>query len=199
MASLARKQFICTAAIILSLASCRKSVDAIPIPIDEMEYTDLNNREIKYNGPSAVIDLNNDNEPDLIFGVLLVGDPLNNVDKRQYRVGSGIFTKLPVNHIEQVPMLNKADTVFLNNFNGYNWYEISSITLIERVENLAGTIIWRGNWRTAAKNYLPVQVLKNEERFNGWVELTVDIANEKIILHRTAISIHPEKNIRVGL
>lgn len=199
MAILLPRQFIYVAVAFLVLVSCRKPVDTFPLPVDEMDYTDLNNRQIKYNSSSAVIDLNKDNEPDLIFSVLSVGDPVNQVDKRQFRVGSGIYTKLPVNNIEQVPVLSRTDTVFISDFNGYSWWEISSIILIERTENSAGVITWGGNWKTAAKNYLPVQVIKNEQRFNGWVELTADIANERIILHRTAISKHPEKNIRAGM
>jgi hypothetical protein len=185
--------------VLFVLASCKKETDTLPLPVDEMEYVDLNNREIRHNSRSAIIDLNKDNEPDLIFGVMLVGDPLHNLDKTQYRVGSGIFSRLPVNHLEQVPMLNKTDTVFLTNFNGYDWYEISSVILVEKVENLAGTIVWRGNWQTAAKNYLPVQVIKNGKRFTGWVELTVDITTEKITLHRTAINKRPEKSTRAGM
>jgi hypothetical protein len=185
--------------VLFVFASCKKETYTLPLPVDEMEYVDLNNREIRRNSRSAIIDLNKDNEPDLIFGVLLVGDPLHSLDKTQYRVGSGIFSRLPVNYLEQVPMLNKTDTVFLTNFKGYDWYEISSVILVEKVENLAGTIVWRGNWQTAAKNYVPVQVIKNQQRFTGWVELTVDIVNEKIILHRSAISKHPEKIIRAGM
>ncbi len=190
--------FYCITALLI-LASCRKSHGPTPLPIDDMEFSDLNDREIKYKGRPAIIDVNKDNEPDLIFGVLLVGDPLNNLDKTQYRVSSGIFTRLPVNHLEQVPMLRRADTVFLNNFNGYHWYEISSVILVEKIEDLAGTVVWRGNWQTAAKNYLPIQVIRNGQRFTGWVELTVDIANERIILHRSAISKDPGKSVRVGM
>ena len=193
------QQFFYCLTIVLILASCRKAHAPSPLPANDLQFSDLNDREVKYKGPAAIIDLNKDNEPDLVFGVLPVGDPLNNVDKTQFRVSSGIFTRLPVNHLEQVPMLDRSDTVFLNNFNGYNWYEISSVILVEKVEDVAGTIVWRGNWQTAAKNYLPVQVLKNEQRFNGWVELSFDLANEKIILHRAAISKHPERNTRAGI
>jgi hypothetical protein len=59
--------------------------------------------------------------------------------------------------------------------------------------------VWEGNWKTATKKYLPIQVRKNNLRFNGWIELTVDTLHEKIILHRAAISKAGEKEIIAGL
>ena len=184
---------------VLSVASCNKSSEPVVPPAEEMTYMDLNNREIKYNNSSAVIDLNKDNQLDIVFNVITVGDPINQVDKMQYRIGSGILTKLPVNIDEEVPVMNKTDSIFVHDFNGYHWYELSSIILIERVQHVSGVISWQGSWKNARRNYLPVQLVKDGQKFNGWVELSVDIPNEKIILHKSAISKKAEKHIRAGL
>lgn len=198
MAFLASRQFLYGVTILFVLNSCKKDVHQTPSPVTGVEYIDLNNKEIKYKGSSALIDLNKDTKPDLIFSVLSVGDPVNQVDKRQFRVGSDIFTRLSVNSEEETPVLNKKDSIYLHDTNEFTWYEASSIILVQRTENAAGTISWQGNWKTATRNYLPVQVLGNQKRYNGWVELSVDISNEKIILHRAAISKYAEKNIMAG-
>jgi hypothetical protein len=184
------------------LASCGKEdVKSAPVPADpvtEITYKDLAEKEVKYNEPATVIDLDGDNQSDLIFGVLLVGDPLQQQDKRQFRVSSGINTNLAVNAIEQVPSMIKDETIPLSGFNGYNWFKVSSVILVQRIEDVQGAITWNGTWKGAVKKYLPFQLLKNNQRFNGWIELSVDIAAEKLVLHRLAISKLAERLIKAG-
>ena len=200
MKSILFRPIIIAVVAIFGLSSCNKTTDPAPAPpVQGMDVTELGNREIKYNTGSIVLDLNKDNKLDLVFGVLLVGDPISKIDKRQFTVVSGLETKLPVNEGEETPVLVKNDTVFNDNFRGYNWFEASSITLIERLETVGGGITWRGNWKDISRSYLPVQVMKNQQRFNGWVEISTNIAKEAIILHRAAISKIPEKNILAGL
>jgi hypothetical protein len=186
----------------LLFTSCKKDdVKPSSIPTDpspEMVYKNLGEKEIKYAQPSIVIDLDSDNQADLIFGVLLVGDPVEQLDKRQFRVTSGINTNLPVNASEQVPAMIKDETIPISDFNGYNWFKVSSIILVQRVEDINGGISWNGNWKGAIKKYLPFQLLKNDQRFNGWIEISADVVNEKVVLHRLAISKVAEKEIKAG-
>lgn len=189
--------------VVISLTSCRKKTITVPTPLQpkpivEMNYTNLNNREIKYQQSGATLDVNNDNRADLFFGVHLVGDRIYAVDKRQFIVVSSINTSLAVNINEQIFPLSQSDSIKLENFNESNWYNASEIILMERNEFATGTILWRGNWVDRGKKYMPFQVYKNDQRFNGWVELTADKENEKIILHRMAISKQAEKDIIAG-
>lgn len=189
--------------VVVSLTACRKTPITIPTPLQpkpivEMNYTNLNNREIKYQQSGASIDVNNDNRADLFFGVQLVGDRLYAVDKRQFIVVSSFTSSLAVNINEQIVPLNQSDSIKIDNFNGSNWYNGSEIILMERNEFATGTILWRGNWVDRGRKYMPFQIYKNDQRFNGWVELTADKENEKIILHRMAISKEAEKNIIAG-
>ena len=182
--------------------SCKKN-DArrIPLPTDpaeEITYTDLHEKEIKYNEPATIIDIDQDNTTDLIFSVWLVGDPVLKQDKQQFRISSGINTSMAVNVNEEVPAMVKNDLIPIANFNGYNWFKVSSIILVQRIENENGVISWHGNWQGAVKKYLPLQLEKNNQRYNGWVELTVDTANQKLVLHRLAMSKKSEKNIKAG-
>lgn len=189
--------------VVISLTSCRKTPITIPTPLQpkpivEMNFTNLNNREIKYQQSGATLDVNNDNRADLFFGVQLVGDRIYAVDKRQFIVVSSINTSLAVNINEQILPLSQSDSIKLENFNESNWYNASEIVLMERNEFATGTILWRGNWVDRGKKYLPFQILKGNQRYNGWIELTADKENEKIILHGMAISKEAEKNIIAG-
>ena len=188
-------------AALLLLASCRKSVDALPpplIPHPQMQTFTLDERKIRYGGTAARIDANGDGSTDLLFGVLLVGDPIAKVDKRQFRITSDFYTNLPVTADEQVKMRSKSDTIAVTNFDGSTWYNASGVILTERREDLAGNISWNGNWLQASHRYLPFQVLKNNRRYNGWIELSMDRTAEEVILHRGAISLEPEKEIKAG-
>jgi len=189
--------------VFITLMSCRKTPIIIPSlpqpkPIVEMDYTNLNNREIKYQQSGASLDVNKDNKADLFFGVQLVGDRIYAVDKRQFIVLSSFHTSLPINMNEQIIPLNQSDSIKLENFNGSNWYSASEIILMERNEFATGTILWRGNWLDQGKKYLPFQIIKDNKRFNGWIELTADKEGEKVILHRMAISKDSEKDIKAG-
>lgn len=186
-------------------ASCKKEPAPVqpqplpqPQPVVEMVYTNLNSREVKYRQGSVALDVNKDNKADLIFGVQLVGDPINKVDKHQYIVSSGIYTALPVNVNEQILPLNTKDIIPLSNFSNNNWYVASEIVLMERNDFANGSVVWRGNWLDLEKKYLPFQFLQNNQRYNGWIELTADKTAERLVLHRMAISKESEKEVKAG-
>jgi len=106
---------------------------------------------------------------------------------------------LPININEHIMPMDKQQTIPLDNFNAHEWYNVGHSILVEKNEFVSGTIIWRGVWQEANKKYLPFQVTQNGLRYNGWVELSVDIANQQLVLHRAAISKQPEKEIQAGL
>lgn len=183
------------------ILSCKKETAAPALPPEDevdMLYTSLDNREVKYQQRSITLDVNNDQRADLFFGVQLVGDHINAVDKRQYFIGSALHTSLPVNVREQIPPLNEGDIIPVGHFNGNTWYGASEIVLMELNEYANGSILWKGNWLDLGKKYLPFQILQNGRRYNGWIELTADKGGERLILHRLAISKESEKEVRAG-
>ena len=167
-------------------------------PPPDMRYRELNNRVIRYGAPGLVLDADSDGSMDLYFGVQLIGDPIRKEDKRQWIVMSAYTSLLPVNPSEQMPVLAHGDRLPVEDFDGYGWYNASEIVLVERVEHASGAVRWQGNWKVAARNYLPFQVQRGNQRFNGWVELTADTALQQIVLHRVALSREAERGIRVG-
>lgn len=196
------KLFAMTAMAASLLVSCKKEdailVPPIPTPLPEMVYTDLYDSAIRYQQPVTVFDFDKDGFSDLKFGVVLVGDPIQQQDKRQFTVSSGIHSKLAVNIASQSPVMNKADLIPVADFNGYKWWLVSSVLLAQRIESINGAITWEGEWKAAVKRYLPFQMIKNNLRYNGWVELSVDITQEKIVLHRLALCKEAETAIKAG-
>lgn len=194
---------LCTAvavAVSLLLFSCKKeNTPTVPSePSPAVEYITIVDSVIKYGNKVIVFDFDGDGFSDLKFGVVLVGDPIEKKDKRQFRVASGISTKFAVNDVLGVPVMNKGEEVPLNNFNGFEWWLVSSVILIQRIEDINGSVTWEGQWKGAIKKYLPFQLIKNGKVHTGWAELTVNANEEKIILHRIALSKEPGKLIRVG-
>ncbi|MGN6541368.1 MAG: hypothetical protein ACTHKY_11220 [Ginsengibacter sp.] len=173
---------------------CDKPINVHP----QMLYTDLDNKTVGFN-ESYSIDLNKDGVTDVRFHTLLVGDPISKQDKRKYLVTSKINCLLPINSNENAPLLYKGEAVPLENFSGYTWYGIAQIELAQKVTGITGNPFWEGMWKSCNHNYLPVQVKLDNQRFNGWVELTFDTNIEKVILHRAAISKLPESEVIAGL
>jgi len=188
-----------TTIIALALISCKKESSDTPAKTGPvMEYFSFNDREIRENTGGFSIDVDHDGRNDLAFTTLLVGDPLNQVDKRQFLVSSNIQVNLPVNGNEEIPVMNSGDAIVLNNFNGYQWFELSAILLVQKITSFNAPVRWEGRWKNVSHKYMPYQLLKNNDRYNGWIEISVDIANGKVIVHRAAISKEPNRAIKAG-
>jgi hypothetical protein len=165
-------------------------------PYARMHYTDLQNFEVKY-GTYKRVDVDGDGTTDYSFETLLVGDALGQRDRLQFYANSKIETYQPVNESEQVPQLSAGEMVRMQ-YPGYTWYEITAIVLAEKITPVTGQPYWDGQWKTASHKYLPIMIRKNGQRFYGWVELSFDTAAEKMILHRAAISIEAEREVKAG-
>lgn len=189
---------VVSATFLLSLGSCKKETTTVIEPRPEMQYFNLQNREIKANAPGFFIDVNGDGRKDLAFTTSLVGDPLEQVDKLQFLVSSYIEVNLPVNNNEEIPVLNKGQSIVTENFDGYQWFELSSIILVQKITSLTAPPTWQGHWKGATYKYLPYQVITNGRRYNGWVEVSVDVTGEKLILHQAAVSKEAEKTVKAG-
>jgi hypothetical protein len=207
-----KQLFITPLLLVIALVSCKNSqTDLEPIATQpkvetdntfaathpDMEYVQLD-KTITHDSPSYQLDVDGDQVNDLRFVKLYVGDPLEKVDKLQFRVSGIRRGMIPVNHEDEVPIINQADLIPVTDFDGNMWYPLSSSILIERVEDVNGAISWRGNWVNATNKFLPFQIVKDNLRYNGWVELSVNTAKQQLVLHRAAVSKTPEKAIKAG-
>ncbi|HPH86650.1 MAG TPA: hypothetical protein PLC48_14365 [Ferruginibacter sp.] len=179
--------------------SCKKDPQSTPVvPLPAMEYFDLNDRAISENTAGFLLDVNHDGRNDLAFSTLLVGDPINQVDKLQFLIGSNIAINLPVNNNEEVPVMNSGATIPLGNFDGYRWFELSSVMLVQKITSFTEPPVWEGHWKNAIHKFLPFQVADSGKLYNGWVEISSDIAGEKMLLHKAALSKEPNAIIQAG-
>ena len=197
----ARVAILCSLMFTLGVSSCTKEKKPAPVPVTPplaMEYFNLDNKEITADAPGFFLDVNHDGRRDLAFTTLLVGDGINRVDKVQFLISSNIKVNLPVNESEEIPVMSRGDLVVPGNFSGYHWFELSSILLVQKVISFTAPPVWEGHWKTAVHKYLPYQVVADEKIYNGWVELSVDIAHEKIVLHKAAICKEANKSVKAG-
>lgn len=195
-----RKWILYTIAAVVML-SCRKEKreNSTPVAIPAnpvMTYKDLKNAEVKYS-KTQTLDIDNDGTMDFYFSVLLVGDPLLQRDMYQFYANSTVKRNLLNDAQDQSPLLNKYDLV-KKDHPGYTWYEISAIKLAEKVVTSISTF-WQGQWKSADHNYLPVQIEKNGKVYHGWIELSFDTTNERLILHKAAISQEENKEVQAGV
>ncbi|MGZ3845957.1 MAG: hypothetical protein ACXVBJ_16070 [Flavisolibacter sp.] len=188
-------------AIVTIVVACGKEKPPVPtVPPDSsdpvMTYRDLQNKEVKY-GQLQEIDVDGDGSKDIRFNVLLVGDPVLQRDRVQFYANSGIKRNLLNNSVDESPMLNKGDSISKKH-PGYDWWEISAIVLAEKIIDNNGSY-WQGLWKNADHKYLPIQFEKDSKLYHGWVELSFNTTEEKLILHKAAISTEADKRVRAGI
>ena len=107
-------------------------------------------------------------------------------------------TSLPVNGNENIPVLALDDVIPINNFSGYNWYNAPGIVLSQKITGVSAPAYWEGAWKDASHRFIPIQLKKNNLLYNGWVEVSFDKFQEKIILHQSAVSQQPGKSVLAG-
>lgn len=189
-------------ALAFSFASCKKEKSAVAPPVTpspEIIMIDLEDREMEYGNGPLLLDFDKDGTRDFLFNVSLVADPIAGIDKRRFMTSSGVQSKFAVNNSEEVPCMNKGDVIGIEDFGGYQWNLVLSVRLVERWEDMSGDISWHGNWKYATKKYLPFQMIINNRPHCGWMELSIDVNQQKVILHKAAYAKQPEVAVRAGM
>lgn len=187
---------------LLLLMSCKKEADRItpaPEPASpEMMYIPLNNQVVRYAGPPAVLDLNQDGHTDFIFDIWLVGDPLMQQDKYQFRANSGIYSSLLIAPNETCPPLKRNDRIPVSNPAGHQWFTISSIILAQKIISMTPPARWDGNWVGLTDRHLPIQIISGGLKYNGYISLTMNTSGGQLVLHQAAISKYPNVDVLAG-
>ena len=185
-------------ALVIFLSSCSKPPPEEPTTVyPKMTYLNFSDSAVFFDR-SASFDLDGNGEKDMRFSTQLVGDPLSQQDKRQWLAVCSFNTSLPVNTNENIPVLNLDDLIPINNFSGYSWYNAPGIVLSQKVTGISAAPYWEGAWKDASHRFIPIQLKKNSLLYNGWVEVSFDKLQEKIILHKSAMSQEPDKSVLAG-
>lgn len=181
------------------VCGCTKNPVRPPVETPpEMQYIDLRDSVISFY-QFASYDLDGNGQKDIKFSTLLVGDAINKLDKRQWYVSTYLYSFLPVDNNEQIPVLNAKDTIRVNDFDTYNWYNASNIILAEQIIGMQDPPYWRGGWKESVHQYIPVMLKKNDSRYAGWVEISFDKNLEQLILHRAALCKEANRSIVTGI
>ncbi|MCU0394291.1 MAG: hypothetical protein MUF29_00160 [Chitinophagaceae bacterium] len=186
----------------LLLVACTKQPPVIPPPVitpqPAMHVIQYQNKVVRYAGAPALLDVDADGSLDFVFGVQLVGDPLLQADKVQFLAKSNVDRLLAVNAREETPSLAKGSLITAGALPGHAWYDIASIVLVQKTLRNDADPVWDGNWRKEGIQYLPVQLLKAGQRFNGWIALQFNQQSESLVVLSSAISREPEKTVQAG-
>ena len=183
--------------LIVLFAACNKDEIKDPQAPPVMEYTDFNNKEIKVN-EYANADLNKDGSKDIFLYTMHVGDALFNRDYLRYHILGSINNFFPVNNNEESPILSKGDTIAAHTFSGYEWYNATQLLIAQKVTEINPPVYWQGSWKEASHKYLPMRIQKGHDLYYGWIELSFDVKDEKIVMHRAAISRDANKGAKAG-
>jgi hypothetical protein len=191
--------YLCALTALLLATGCKKTPCVCPPEPDDpkMEYTALNDKTVAFNS-GYWFDLDKDGQNDFGFSTLLVGDPILRRDYRQYSIVSNFYTYCQVNDNEETPVLQKGDKIGSVPLQGFHWYNASHVVIAQKIVEESG-ISWSGNWRQVAHAYQPVSILKGDKTYYGWIELSFDMQNERIILHRAAVAKEAGVEVKAGV
>ncbi|MHA4847331.1 hypothetical protein ACX0G7_24415 [Flavitalea antarctica] len=187
----------------LTLTACNKADlpeppkqpgDAFP----EMLVTELNNREVTQQ-QSQVVDLNKDGVNDVVFSTWAIGDPVEQEDEILFFAATGTESSLMIGGDNMSPRFSKNETIAVTPPNGYEWYIVAQVELA--LKNIGNSIppYWEKDWKDVSHKFLAVQVKRSGLLYHGWIELTMDTINSKLILHRAAIARQAGRAVRAGI
>ena len=181
---------------LMILSGCRK--EKVENPVEghpKMTYTTVN-IELK-SWSSKSVDIDGDNRKDFAFEVLPIGDPVQQRDKYKFYAYSTIHTSLLSDDLDFPPILEKGETVKPVH-PGYAWWPITASELAQKVVPVNGPVFWEGVFKNASKKYLPMKMKKNDLEYFGWIEISIDQAESKLIVHRIALSTEAGKVVKAG-
>jgi hypothetical protein len=184
--------------LLLVAIGCKKTSPEVVVdaPV-AMLYKDLADSSVVF-GRTAFFDLDGNGEKDVLFSTQLVGDPIEQKDKKQWMVTTTFNASLPVNSTENIPVLGYADIIPLNDFSGYAWYNASSILLSQKTITVTTAPYWEGEWKDVSHRFIPIQLKKQDSLYNGWIEVSFNKNKETLILHKAAICKEANKSIVAG-
>ncbi|MET0464314.1 MAG: hypothetical protein ABW007_14210 [Chitinophagaceae bacterium] len=194
-----------TSLTMILLSACSKRDNAVEPPppdeariLPEMMITELNDAEVKQ-GQSKVIDLNRDGVRDIAFATWYIGNPNENEDEVLFFASTGTQSALMLGGENESPRFGRDNMISKEPSSGFGWYVIGQAELAMKNIGHVGDPYWEKPWKNANHSFLAVRVNKEDNWYYGWVELSMDTANSKLILHRAAIGMVADKAVKTGI
>ncbi|GAB6283797.1 MAG: hypothetical protein STSR0008_26380 [Ignavibacterium sp.] len=130
----------------------------------------------KYYSGENPIDLNSDGQNDVRWELRYIGNKTTT---------DAMFTVWPINGSELLyssqygnPLFVKGDTIKFNVIQPLHWYSLP----LDLASKRTNTGQWQGNW-TGKTSYMAIKISFNNNFHCGWVNVTMDTINEKIIFN----------------
>ena len=167
-------------AALLLMAACRKSSKESNPPYQHRSLGDV---EVKYLKPYS-LDIDQDNEDEVYFVVGLVNDAEGT--HARFTAYSLLSAKV-LSREDSVLKQNEGDPVPVVPHHPHEWSAAANFMceLLLPAANPLDTT-WRGDWVGVNRKYLGVQFMKGTEACLGWVAVSVDTANDRMVLHDCA-------------
>lgn len=163
----------------------------------DLMITDLNDIEVKQQQHQS-LDLDKDGVTDVLFATWEIGDPIEKEDEILFFAASGTKSSLMIGEDNFSPKFNQDELIPVKAPRGYEWYIVAQVELA--MKNISDTKppYWEKEWKDASHKFLAIQVNRSGRLYQGWIELSMDTVQSKLILHRAAIAKQSERAVRAG-
>lgn len=178
------------------LAACSDKEENIVVPLPAMDYFDLQDQELSF-GTARTVDFENDNNWDILFSSIAIGDPVLRRDRHQFFIGTDIHVSLQVSN-EETPALSEGDVIGAVPLPEHHWYNGNGIGLAQRITPESGPQYWEGNWKDVSHKFIALQLIRGGKPYFGWAEISINSETGKMILHRAAMSRVPSTTVKAG-
>jgi hypothetical protein len=197
------KHFLLLFSSLVILSACHK--DHLPEPpkhpdtqFPQMLVTELNDIEVKQQ-QHRVLDLDKDGVTDIMFSTWLIGDPIEHEDEVLFFAASGTESALMVGDNNDSPRFSKNDIIPVTPPKGHNWYIVAQVEMALKNIGENAPPYWEKDWKEVNHKFLAIQIKRSGKSYYGWVEVSMDPANSKLILHRCAIARQADRAVKAGI
>jgi hypothetical protein len=183
---------------LLTINSCSKNTEQrVPEPDTLLIYQELYNQEVGLNDPPLIIDTDQNGKSDLIFSVAITYNPTTGITEKSATVINLAGTYLPIQTGDPTPLLSYGDKIHQQYFTPpqYHWNNAWRTFMASKQLSPITSNDWKGLWVGASHKYIPflIEWVLGAPNY-GWIEISFDTTQEKIILHKCAVSHTNEYN-----
>jgi hypothetical protein len=164
--------------------SCDKDQDPeYPAPVSMIRHIVFNEPEAVYYNHPVTLDLNGDLEDDFLFTVGLFENG-SYADQRFVAV-SLRHSRIKLIDVDAAAYLPGYPVSDVTASDPAIWSHETGILMTQSIGN-DGTKYWHGSWITSPEGYLAISFLVNDRYHYGWIKLSADPENQRILIHEFA-------------
>lgn len=191
------KQIIVAALTMITIISCGKK-EPISTP-KAIEYVNLNHTAVTTNNVLS-IDLDKNGTTDFVVTKELRETNAGQDDILEFRVIGAQQNRVLV-QTDGTPARKDAGSIIrTEDEQGFSWDATTPAVIINRVLTPdPANSYWEGSWLQQFNKYLPIQLLKEGKKYNGWLQLS--FSNElpsRIVVHDAAFNKIADQPIQAG-